>query len=658
MAHIHSVYDTDLHFSINPKTRAIMNESKGKTVLIQGDHNSERCTFELPRLIDGHDMAKCNVVQVHYNNIDAITKASSRDVYEVDDLQVSPKDDNIVICSWLISRNATRYAGALGFVLRFACSSTGEIDYAWHTAVCSAISVSTGMDNTGIVVEEFSDVLEQWREQIFDGVDLKAREDIAALSADFKSAIVKKALADDADFNTVVEDGVYYAYVPNTQTNRPESGAGLLIVTEQKSVTTQDWVGIQTGARLARWALNGEWRDWQPVPLPDTVMQNHKALAEDADFDTIVEDGIYYAYTPNTQTNRPESGAGLLTVTTQKNVTTQDWVNIMTGVRYVRYAIDGAWKAWKNTIGDSVFVHRGTIASTADLNTLLENGIYYAASPNEHINSPVTSQAGIIIVTKQGVNTTCQVYISLMRGRVYARYRYKETWQPWKDGEQTDPAGVYYAFGDSTTYGQVAVTGGQSYYNYPACIGRKLNMTVKNKAVGGQGLLKDWDFIHSEYVDGLDMSDADLVSIGWAYNDGQSRYETLELGTAKDTGSDTFVGKYYTIMKEFQEKCPQAQIVLITGYGLMSDTYSQFKSGYYFADGKIHSMKEIYDLLEEMCHYNGWCCINQAKGSWITHYNWHTYIGDNIHPTSEGYVRYGSFMAARMAAIFANLKAW
>lgn len=170
MAHIHSVYDTDLHFSISPKSRTILDESGTKTVLIQGDHNSERCTFELPRVIDGHDMLKCNVVQIHYNNVDAVSKASSRDVYEVDDLQVSPEDENVVICSWLISRNATKYVGALGFLLRFACSSDGShIDYAWHTAVCTALSVSTGIDNTGIVVEEFSDVLEQWRQQLIAG---------------------------------------------------------------------------------------------------------------------------------------------------------------------------------------------------------------------------------------------------------------------------------------------------------------------------------------------------------------------------------------------------------------------------------------------------------------------------------------------------------
>ena len=44
MAHKHSVYDTDTHFSINQITQAIKNESSSKTTLIQYDHNSERFT--------------------------------------------------------------------------------------------------------------------------------------------------------------------------------------------------------------------------------------------------------------------------------------------------------------------------------------------------------------------------------------------------------------------------------------------------------------------------------------------------------------------------------------------------------------------------------------------------------------------------------------
>lgn len=168
MALIHQVYDTDAHFKIDPITRAIKNSSTGKTVLIQGDHNSERFTFELPKLIDGHDMSKCNSVQVHYINIDSTDKKLiSADVHDVDDLQISPEDENVVICSWLIDGNATKYAGSLAFLLKFKCiAADGSVSYVWNTARFSQISVSSGIDNGEAIVEEYSDILEQWEARI------------------------------------------------------------------------------------------------------------------------------------------------------------------------------------------------------------------------------------------------------------------------------------------------------------------------------------------------------------------------------------------------------------------------------------------------------------------------------------------------------------
>ena len=165
MAHKHSVYDTDAHFKIDAITRAIKNESSGKTVLIQGDHNSERFTFEIPKLVDGHDMSLCNVAQIHYINIDSTDKSkTSADVYEVDDLQISPDSEDVVILSWQISGNATKYAGSLNFLVKFKCvGDDGTVDYVWNTGIFTGISVSAGIDNGEAVVEEYSDVLEQWR---------------------------------------------------------------------------------------------------------------------------------------------------------------------------------------------------------------------------------------------------------------------------------------------------------------------------------------------------------------------------------------------------------------------------------------------------------------------------------------------------------------
>ena len=126
MAHKHSVYDTDPHFAIDPITREIVNKSTSKTKLIQYDHNSERFTFEIPRLVDRHDMSLCDKIEIHYINVDAATKESHADVYEVDDKQISPAGEDVVIFSWLIKRTATGYAGTLNFLIEFSCL-TGSI---------------------------------------------------------------------------------------------------------------------------------------------------------------------------------------------------------------------------------------------------------------------------------------------------------------------------------------------------------------------------------------------------------------------------------------------------------------------------------------------------------------------------------------------------
>ena len=168
MGIIHSVYDTDAHFKINAITRAIANGSSSKTTLIQTDHNSERFTFEVPKVVDGHDLSLCNVVEIHYINIDSGDKTkTSADVYEVDDLQISPDDEDVVILSWLISGNATKYAGTLHFLVKFKCvDDAGEVVYVWNTAIYTGISVSSGMNNAAAVVEEHPDIIAQIVERL------------------------------------------------------------------------------------------------------------------------------------------------------------------------------------------------------------------------------------------------------------------------------------------------------------------------------------------------------------------------------------------------------------------------------------------------------------------------------------------------------------
>lgn len=150
MAHKHSIYDTDKHFLIDPVTRGITTECR-KTVLMQGDHNSERYTFEIPRYIDGHDMSLCNRVEIHYQN------ATYKDMYTAKDTQVSPDSDDIIIFSWLISGNATQYVDLLTFAVHFYCDAEdGTIDYIWKTASYENVKIQQTNNSTESISDEYA----------------------------------------------------------------------------------------------------------------------------------------------------------------------------------------------------------------------------------------------------------------------------------------------------------------------------------------------------------------------------------------------------------------------------------------------------------------------------------------------------------------------
>jgi hypothetical protein len=201
MAHLHSVYDGDTHFKIIPVSRKIENTT-GKVILMQNDHNSERFTFEIPRYIEGHDMSICNKVEVHYNNTDTKTKDVNKDVYEATDLQVSPDSEDVVICSWLISGNATKYAGSLYFVLRFACLTDSTIDYQWFTDIYKDITISKSIFNTETVAIDNSDILEQWKaeiEALFNSGGSGSGGGVAESVVNEKIATAKRELIGGAD---------------------------------------------------------------------------------------------------------------------------------------------------------------------------------------------------------------------------------------------------------------------------------------------------------------------------------------------------------------------------------------------------------------------------------------------------------------------------
>lgn len=166
--HEHPVTDSDSYFVIDPITRSIANRASKKNTLMQYDHDSERFTFEVARYVEGHDMMLCNRVRVHYINIDTQTGDSHPDLVELDDLQISPENPDAVICSWLISRQATQLAGALNFLVQYMCvSDVGTVDYEWHSDIYEDIEIKASINNGEAAIIDYTDLVEQWRTKLF-----------------------------------------------------------------------------------------------------------------------------------------------------------------------------------------------------------------------------------------------------------------------------------------------------------------------------------------------------------------------------------------------------------------------------------------------------------------------------------------------------------
>lgn len=202
MEHIHGSYESTNRFRINPFSRAIINESEVEIAIAQYDHNSERFIFELPKMVEEHDMASCSAIRIHFINAGSSGKAE-KDVYVVTDLAVSEEDPDVVTFSWLLSKKATSLDGVLSFAIQFICATDNEIDYSWSTLPFKSIKVPETYDNSEDIVEEdYSDILEKWKEELFADFNISVNDYYTkdeVYTKEETHSIVSEAVADLVD---------------------------------------------------------------------------------------------------------------------------------------------------------------------------------------------------------------------------------------------------------------------------------------------------------------------------------------------------------------------------------------------------------------------------------------------------------------------------
>lgn len=193
------VIDTDHYFAVDAFTRKITSKNPQKDLLIQNDHNSERFTFEIPRFIEGRDVGKCNVVQVCYLN------GRKSGVYTVDDLAVYPFVNDTLLCSWLISQNATATVGPLVFMLRFAqVNDDATVEYAWSTQSYDNVKIVESVDSVNLFEGEYVDAIQQWKNDVMYDLS-KYVENTVATQVDVAQITTNKNDIENLRTNHVVD---------------------------------------------------------------------------------------------------------------------------------------------------------------------------------------------------------------------------------------------------------------------------------------------------------------------------------------------------------------------------------------------------------------------------------------------------------------------
>ena len=183
-----NIIDDDKSFGIDVGTRDVAYSGEGKIRLIQGDHNSERITFSMNRYVEQYDMSQCDKVEIHYINISSSGKERCEGVYTVDDVEINPTSENEIVFSWLVSVNATRYAGSVNFLILFRnVDAEGNVTYSWSTALNKEIIIGEGMNCGDDFEEAYSDILAQWEKKV-----------AADIKADAMADEIKKNKTDDA----------------------------------------------------------------------------------------------------------------------------------------------------------------------------------------------------------------------------------------------------------------------------------------------------------------------------------------------------------------------------------------------------------------------------------------------------------------------------
>ena len=134
MANHSNVKDTGAFFTIVPETREVKVPSTHKVIGVVGDHLAEQLTFEIPKYIDGHDIAGCARRYVEWENVK--DEIGSDQLVELTEPPEGAKD-GMLYFTWTIRDRLAAAKGLVQFSIHFEDVDTNGLRlYHWGTTAC------------------------------------------------------------------------------------------------------------------------------------------------------------------------------------------------------------------------------------------------------------------------------------------------------------------------------------------------------------------------------------------------------------------------------------------------------------------------------------------------------------------------------------------
>lgn len=131
----HTIKDMGAPFVVDPYERKVTVPHTQRVIGVVGDDRSEQVTFQVPNVIDGHNMPACDRKYVAWRNVEG-TPGS-------DELKLVTEAEDHAIYAWTVRDALTVAKGLVEFSLHFECddSATGARIYSWGTQACTSCEI-------------------------------------------------------------------------------------------------------------------------------------------------------------------------------------------------------------------------------------------------------------------------------------------------------------------------------------------------------------------------------------------------------------------------------------------------------------------------------------------------------------------------------------